>query len=89
MSKKKDDDVTATIEPDDVKTDMWMVVFRDSDKRVIGIPLREVDRNTALNCESSLRYAFEFGARHARDVAIKAMNRCWWTVRGGRDADLP
>lgn len=74
------DTVTATIEPDDCKTGMWMVVLREGSGNLIGIPLRGVDYRTVVASRQSLRFAFEYGARHARDLAVKEINRHWWTV---------
>ena len=80
MIDEKDSRVTATIEPDDCKSGMWMVVLREGNGKLIGIPLRGVDYRTVVFSRQSLGFAFEYGAKHAREVAVKEMNRHWWSV---------
>ncbi len=80
MTDEKDSRVTATIEPDDCKIGMWMVVLREGNGKLIGIPLRGVDYRTVVASQHSLAFAFEYGAKHARDMAAKEINRHWWSV---------
>ena len=53
---------TIGIEKDDLNIGKYMVVISDSEGRLIGIPLRNVSKNTATIYMPSLGYAFEFGA---------------------------
>jgi hypothetical protein len=75
-----DEKVKAIIEPDDCKIGMWMVVLREGNGKLIGIPLRGVDYRTVVVSQQSLAFAFEYGAKHARDMAVKEINRHWWSV---------
>ena len=74
------DQVTVTIEADELKPSCWKVVFRDHEGKLIGIPLRGVDRGTADEHSQSLGFAFEYGAKHATEVVNRQVTRLWWKV---------
>lgn len=73
-------EISITIEADELKKDRWKVVFRDDGGKLIGIPLRDVSRKTADDAKQSLGFAFEYGAKHATEVVSHRVNKLWWNV---------
>jgi hypothetical protein len=58
--------VQVAVESDDLRRDKYMVVIRDSDGSLIGIPLRGVELRDAQYAAAPLMYAFEYGMSFAQ-----------------------
>jgi hypothetical protein len=60
----------------------WMVEIRhvDEGNRLIGVPLRGVDKDTAEYMQYALRYSFEYALSLAQRTAHQALGRieCVW-----------
>lgn len=74
------DQFIVTIEADELKDGLWKVVFRDYKYDLIGIPLRGVERDIAETYKNSLRYAFEYGAKHATQTIARQVGSLWWNA---------
>jgi hypothetical protein len=74
-------DISITVEDGEVKKGQCKVVFRDSEGKLIGVPLRGVDKATAEAAKQSLGFAFEYGAKHATEFVSRQVNRLWWSVK--------
>jgi hypothetical protein len=72
--------ISITVEDDEIKKGQCKVVFRDSEGKLIGVPLRGVDKATAEAAKQSLGFAFEYGAKHAGEAVARQVNRLWWSV---------
>lgn len=80
----RSDKVIVSVVADDIKTEMWMVVIRESNGNLIGIPLRGVTKPVAEQNRQSLGFAFDYGAKHATEVIVRQANRLWWSVEHER-----
>lgn len=76
----RSDKVIISVVADDIKNEMWMVVIRESNGNLIGIPLRGVTKPVAEQNRQSLGFAFDYGAKHATEVIVRQANRLWWSV---------
>lgn len=80
----RSDKVIVSVVADDIKNEMWMVVIRESNGSLIGIPLRGVTKPVAEQNRQSLGFAFDYGAKHATEVIVRQANRLWWSVEHER-----
>jgi hypothetical protein len=69
-----------TVEDDEIKKGQYKIVFRDSEGKLIGVPLRGVDKATAEAAKQSLGFAFKYGAKHATEAVARQVNSLWWSV---------
>lgn len=57
---------TLGVEKDDYAKGRYMVVIRDSRRHILGVPLRDEDKETAERLLGALRFAFDYGMTAVR-----------------------
>jgi hypothetical protein len=72
--------VILSVVQDDCKKEMWMVVIREGNGALIGIPLRGVTKPVAEQNRQSLGFAFDYGAKYATNVIVRKANGLWCSV---------
>lgn len=69
-----------SVERDECKAGKWKVVLRTESGELIGVPLRGVLKNEAVNSQNAIGYAFGYGIHHAKEVLLNRLDKTYWNL---------